>query len=303
MIHRPLSGFLVVLTLAIVAAAQKPRPKPLPRVPPIIFAILHDGKTIEPVAQIEKGKLVQPVSGGDEESKILAFDRAYYKIGTTYRLIFGGANNGTATVKSFDPKMECSANMADITFASPRARLKGNVMALATNAIVTRKGSGVRRLPTPAERTEIEAMVRAELAAKGVSRDPAMNLKYQNLTALDVDNDGKIELVGSFWIDTGKTTRSLLFFIADKDSGGKYAFGYSNYETVDQKDVMSGDIATVDEGVYHELLLDVFDYDDDGTAEVFTYVPGFEGAGFNAYKRAEGKWTKIFEGSNYHCGY
>ena len=59
----------------------------------------------------------------------------------------------------------------------------------------------------------------------------------------------------------------------------------------------------VDEGVYHELLLDAFDYNGDGVAEIFTYTQSFEGSGFSVYNRDGGKWTKVFDGSNYHCGY
>ena len=66
---------------------------------------------------------------------------------------------------------------------------------------------------------------------------------------------------------------------------------------------MSGDIKNIDEGVYHELLLDVFDVNGDGVAEVFTNTASFEGAGFGVYSRAGNKWTKVFDGSNYHCGY
>ncbi len=153
------------------------------------------------------------------------------------------------------------------------------------------------------ERSEIEALVRAELVKEGVSASSAKTLKYQNLTALDVDDDGVAELVGSFWADTSATSRGLLFFIADKTDGGKYALGFSEFRDTKQADVMSGDIKDVDSGVYHERLLDVFDYDDDGVAEVFTYVQSFEGAGFNAYRREGGKWVLAFEGSNYHCGY
>jgi len=66
---------------------------------------------------------------------------------------------------------------------------------------------------------------------------------------------------------------------------------------------MSGEIKSVDEGVYHELLLDTFDYDGDGTAEIFTYTQSFEGAGFDAYRRSGGKWVRAFDYANYHCGY
>ncbi len=283
-------------------SAQKAKAKPAAKAKPIIFAVINDGKTVEPVAYVENGKLVQPVSGGEEEAKISLFHKNYYKPGPAYRLIFGGANAGTVTVKTSDPKAECSANMAEVTIASTRAKLKGNVMALATNVVATKKGSGVRRLPTAAERKEIEALVRSELIKQNVDQSAAKVLKYQNLTAVDVDSDGTAELVGSFWVETGSKSRALLFFIADK-ADGKYSFGYTEFENVEQENVMSGDISDVDTGVYHERLLDVFDFDNDGVAEAFTYVQSFEGAGFNAYRREGGKWVKSFEGSNYHCGY
>ncbi len=283
--------------------AQKTKAKPAAKARPIIFALLNDGKTVEPLAYVDNGKLVQPVSGGDDEAKLSLFNKNYYKPNSAYRLIFGGANAGTVTIKNSDPKAECSANMAEVTVVSAKAKLKGNVRALATNAAATKKGSGVRRLPTSAERIEIEALVRSEFLKQKVDSSAAKVLKYQNLTAVDVDSDGIAEMIGSFWIDNSPTSRALLFFIADKNADGKYSFGYSKFENIEKADVMSGEISSVDEGVYHERLLDIFDYDNDGVAEVFTYVQSFEGAGFNAYRREGGKWVVSFEGSNYHCGY
>lgn len=298
-------SLIAILIIAMVSAAlaQKPRPKPTPKPRPIVFAVLNDGKVVEPIAYADKGKLEQAVDNAAEAPKLAAFHRSYYKPASTYRLIFGGSDAGTVTVKTSDAKAECIANTANITFSSQRAKLKGNVMALATNVATTTKGSGVRRLPTPAERAEIEALVRAELERQKISSSAAKDLKYHNLTALDIDGDANIELVGTFWAETGPKTRALLFFIADKGSGGKYSFGSTDYRVIEEKDVMSGEIATVDDGVYHERLLDILDVDNDGTAEVFTYVQSFEGAGFNAYRRAGGKWTRIYEGANYHCGY
>ena len=284
-------------------SAQKAKPKPAAKARPIIFAVLNDGKMVEPIAHIDKGKLVQPASGGDEPPKLALLHKAYYKPGTLYRLIFGGADAGTVAIKSADPKADCSANMAEVTATSAKAKLKGNVMALATNAAATKKGSGVRRLPAAAERAEIESLVRAEFVKNSVPASAARSLKYHNLTAVDVDSDGSAELIGTFWVDTSPTSRGLLFFIADKGPEGKYSFGFSEFENLKQDAVMSGEISSVDEGVLHERLLDVFDYDSDGVAEVFTYIQSFEGAGFNAFRREGGKWVKIFEGSNYHCGY
>lgn len=277
-------------------AAQKR--KPLPPPPMAVFAVLNDGKSVEPIAKIQGGKLSELSDGGDDQVTLKKFIGSYYKPSTKYKLVFGGANAGTVMIKSSNPDSECGRNMAEVTVASTKAKLKGMVMALATSAAV--KGSGVRRLPTPAERSAAEALVRAEFARQKVG---AKNLKYHNLTALDLNSDGEAELVGSFWVEPGPTERALLFFIAAKGADGKYAFGYSSFKTYKNDEVMSGDVKDTDTGVYHELLLDVLDIDGDGKSEVFTYIQSFEGAGFSAYAEKNGKWELIFEGSNYHCGY
>ncbi len=292
-----LKGLFAVAALSILSmgvAAQKTAAKP------IIFAVLNDGKTLEPIAYVNKGKLDPPVNGSDEQNLITAFTKTYYKSGTVYRLIFGGANAGNVTVKSGNATSDCAKNMGTATTSSTKTTLRGLVMGLATNVASKSTNASYRRKPTAAEKTEMDALAKAEFIKQKLSPN---KLNYQNLTALDVDNDGKADFVGSYWVEIDKLTRGLLFFIASKGSNGKYSLGYSEYHSIDQASVMSGEIKAVDEGVYHELLLDVFDYDGDGVAEVFTYIQSFEGAGFNVYRRAGTKWTQAFEGSNYHCGY
>ncbi len=300
--HNLRSSFVLFLILAVFVTgsiAQKKKPaKSSPKT--TIFAVLSDGRALEPIAHINKGKLEATVNGSDDSKKVAAFDNTYYKPKTTYTLIFGGANAGTVAVKSADPNADCSRNMAEITTNSTKGSIKGLVMALATNAAVRSKAASYRRRPTEAEKDEIEVLVRKEYTKQKLTPD---TLHYHNLTAIDVDNDGKAEIVGSYWVDIDKLTRGLLFFIAEKDAKGKYFMGYDEYRKVDQADVMSGDITSVDEGVYHELLLDSFDYDGDGTAEIFTYTQSFEGSGFNVYKRKGDKWSSTYENSNYHCGY
>ena len=258
---------------------------------------------MEPLVVIEGGKPVAAISGDEDAAKIAAFHRQYYKPNSTFQLIFGGVGAGTVTVKSSNPKADCGPLMADVAYVSGKAKLKGNVMALATNAPAEKKESGLRRLPTAAERSDVEALVRAEMLGQKVSAAAIKTLKYQNLTAVDADGDGTAELVGSYWADTSPTSRALLFFIADKNDAGKYSFGYSEFQDLKKGDIMSGDVKDVDAGIYHERLLDLFDYDNDGVAEIFTYSQSFEGAGFNIYRREDGKWVKAFEGSNYHSAY
>lgn len=302
--HFRANNTLVVILLlfaASLALAQKPKPKPAAQNPkPIVFAVLNDGKTLEPIAYVSQGKLQAPVNGADESSMIATFNRTYYKPGKVYKLIFGGSDAGSVSVKSSDSKAECSRNMAQATTRSLKTPLSGLVMGLATNATVKSTAASFRRKPTAAEKDEIEGLVRAEFARQKLT--PKV-LRYHNFTALDLENDGNAEFVGSYWVEVDKLTRALLFFIAAKGSNGKYYMGYHEYRTIDQAKVMSGEIKSVDDGVYHELLLDAFDYDGDGVSNVFTYTQSFEGAGFTAYRRSGAKWVRAFENSNYHCAY
>jgi hypothetical protein len=299
---RLLGSFLIVL-LSISAVFAQKRTAAKAKSKPIIFAVLNDGKTLEPIAFIEKGKLTA-TPGGDSEEKILTdFAGTFYKPKSTYHLIFGGADAGDVSVKSAAPKSDCGKNLAEASAQSEKAKLKGFVMALATDAAIKKGGTSVRRLPAPTERAEIEALVRAEFSRQKVAADALKNLRYHNLTALDVDNDGKAEMVGSFWVETAPSERALLFLIADKTKSGKYAFGYSEFKALKKDEVMNGEISSVDEGIYNQLLLDVFDYDGDGVSEIFSFSQSFEGSGFNVYRRENGKWIKSFEGSNYHCAY
>ncbi|MDQ2747032.1 MAG: hypothetical protein M3T96_07225, partial [Acidobacteriota bacterium] len=236
--------FLIVSASFSAVVAQKKRPPVKVKAKPVIFAVLNDGKTIEPFAFIEKGKLTE-AAGGDPDSKI--FSNAYYKSKPVYRLIFGGVDDGAAAVKTFDPNAECGKYIADVTAAPVKAKLKGLVMALATDAPV-KKATGVRRLPTAAERTEVETLVRSEFVKQTKNDNASRDLKYHNLTALDVDGDGKAEIVGSFYLAPSAAERDTLFFIADKGADGKYKFGYSDFHAVKKDDVMSGDLKMLDTG-------------------------------------------------------
>ena len=267
----------------------------------IIFAVVNDGRALEPIVQVEKGKIVELESNAENGWK--DFAKLYYTPKTTYNLIFGGIANGKVTVTKGLTGSDCAPNVAEATTVSAKAKLKGLVMGLATDVPIKKGTVGMRRTPTLAERTELEKLVRAEMTKQKVSAANLKGLRYLNLTALDVNNDKKAEFVGSYWLPTAKTERAMLFFIAEKGADGKYSLAFSEYQLVKQADVMSSDIKDVDNGILHELLLDALDVDADGTAEIFTIGQAFEGNNFNIYKREADKWTKVKEVYNYHCGY
>ncbi|MEP7075593.1 MAG: hypothetical protein ABI878_07250 [Acidobacteriota bacterium] len=259
---------------------------------PTVYAVVNDGGVIEPIGYMENGKLA---AGGDTEDN--------YKPGRKFTLIFGGVPNGSVTIKNTNVGKDCGGQSADISVVSPKAKLKGFVMGLATDIASTGKAAGLRRTPTAGERSEIEVLVRAEYAKHKVPAAAYKILHFHNLTAVDVDNDGTPELIGSYWVSPRAKERGLLFFIAEKGENGKYSFSYKDFQSVTPDKVMSGDLKDLDDGIYQTLLLDIFDVDGDGTAEVFTIGKAFEGNNYAVFNRAGGKWIKTLEAYDYRCGY
>ena len=300
---KKISGVLLILFVAVgISFAQRRGRRPQTKPKAIIFAVVEDGKQIEPITYIEKGKLKGVGDDQITQENAPNFVKTFYRRGTKYNMIFGGDDVGTVTVVKDLAATDCAKNQADISIQSA-TKPKGFVMALATNADAKRGVKGLRQLPTSAERAEIEKLVMAEMTAKNVPVKNIGELRYHNLTKINVDNDKNAEFVGSYWYNTGDKKRSLLFFIADKKANGKITMPFSKFEEFSETDVASGDIKSLDEGMYHELLIDMFDYDGDGTAEIFTVAHAFEGNNFNVYKRIGGKWTRVLETSNYHCAF
>lgn len=298
---KKISIFAVLILLTVSAAFSQKRGKTAAKPKPVVFAVLDDGKTLEPIGEIDKGELIAIPGEGDDKS-LMNFVRTYYQPKTNYSLIFGGKLNGLVSVVSSNPKSDCGKNLATVATKSSRTNLKGLVMGLATNARTQAVSNGVRRFPTYTERAEAEALVRAEFAKQGVSEEAIKNLHYYNLTALDFNNDGKAEMVGTFWTESSPKERNLLFFIAEQASNGKYEFGYSDYQKITPDDLMSGELKDLDE-LGGELLLDILEYNGDNTAEVFTINRAFEGNNFYVYSKIDGKWKRVYEGYNYHCAY
>lgn len=302
-IKKVLILFSLVLLLVSTVLAQKDSSTKKSVSMKTIFAVVNDGKQIEPIAYIESGKL-KAIDGDDISEDIKkGFIGKHYKAKTRYNLIFGGKNVGTATVVKDLADTDCAGNQAVVTVSSKRVKPKGFLIPLATDATPKKNVKGTRELPTSAERAEIEKLVMSEMKSKNVPIKNTGELRYHNLTKIDVNSDGSPEFVGTFWYNTGAKKRSLLFFIAEKDEKGKISISLTQFNEIEEENVMSGEIKSVDDGIYHELLLDIFDYDGDGAGEIFTMSQAFEGSNFNVYKRVDGKWTRTLETSNYHCGY
>jgi len=292
-------SMIIILLSSTAFSQRKPKAKkPALKAQDIIFAVLNDGKTIEPIGIIDKGELI-PAANTDN-APAASFGKEFYRGNSRYKIVFGGASNGTVTVKSSDPNSDCASYMATVASQMTKGKLGGNVMALATNATVLPPAKFMRRMPTAQERKSAESLVRAEFAKNNVT---AKQLFSQNLTAIDVDHDGVAELVGSYYVKPDAKSRALLFFIAEKGDGEEYSVVQTSFSALKKDDIMNGELSSVDGGVYNELLLDSLEYDGDDVNEIFTYTLSFEGAGFKTYSKREGKWVVAFENSNYHCAF
>ncbi|MBL7733108.1 MAG: hypothetical protein JNM88_18195 [Chitinophagaceae bacterium] len=266
----------------------------------IIFALLDDGTVIEPLARMENGALVPAVTGSEEADQMREFARIYYTPKTSYSLIYGGKAGGAVSVKRSNIGTECGGATAEVVSSGAKANLKGFEMALATNINPAKPASGTRRAATAAEKAAIEKLVSSEFRK---NKSSLKGMKAARLTAVDANNDKKLEFIGTYIVSPSPQERGLLFFIAVKSATGTYTISYSSYNQVKKDDVMSGDLADVESGTYQEMLLDLLDTDNDGVAEVFTVRRSFEGISFSAYSWNGQEWSSILDVSNYHCAY
>lgn len=270
----------------------------------VVSVLQPPNASMVPFVIIEQGKFKEPVAGDADASELSSFSSAYYSKGRKYRVLFGGGEAGSLTIKKSNKDDECARSSADVALQS-QVKLNRNVMAIATNSNSLGGAKTSRRAPTPAERATLMPLVQAAYKQKGVPAALLANLTTVNLTALDLDMDGKAELVGSFVAKKqgAKPARYALFLIAEPE-GNSYRTTVLQYERYTNDDLMSGaDITAIENGVYMERLVDGLDLEGDGTNEVITETDGFEGDTYHIYKKQGGKWEKIYEFGNYRCAF
>lgn len=261
--------------------------------------------TMEPILIIEQGKYKTPVAGDSDAELITRFSNEHYRSGQKYRLLSGGGEAGAVTVKKSNSDVECFRTGAEVTLQT-EARLNKNVMALATNSETL--GQGVkpsRRPPTDAERASVLQLARTAYKQKGVPAALLTNIETINLTATDLDRDGKFELAGSYVVSKrqGGQARYTLFLLA-VPQGQSYRTALFNSERFTSDKIMSGaNIDAINEGIYVERLVDQIDLDGDRVAEVVTMATGFEGVSYYIYKKSGGRWSKVYEFGNYRCAF
>ena len=270
----------------------------------VVSAMQPLNASMVPFVIIEQGQFKNPVAGDSDASEISSFANAYYSKGRKYRVLFGGVESGSLTIQKSNKDEECARTSADVRFQS-QVKLNRNVMALATDSTSLGGVKTTRRAPTPSERAKLMPLVQAAYKEKGLPAALLAGLMTANLTALDLNSDGKAELVGSFVVKKQKApaARYAMFLIAEPQ-GNSYRTTVLQYEQYTNEDIMSGaELTAIEGGVYLERMVDGLDLDGDGASEVIVVKDGLEGDNYFIYKKQDGKWNKVYEFANYRCAF
>ena len=256
----------------------------------VIFSLAKFDTTqpiyMEPIVVISGGKYTAPPVDADP-AVTKKFTDSYFRTGRQYRVVFGGGDAGTLTVqKNVEPG--CVGLGAEVTVQTT-ARLGGEVQALAVSSDKIGRGESSRRAPTEEERAAVLEVARAVYRQRGVGAALVGKMNTINLTATDIDRDGKFELIGSFQIEGANYLMHNLFIIFEPTAAGKYRAAWNWFHKGA-------------EGDYEDRkLVDAVDIDGDGTAEVIAAGHYYEANDYVIYKRQAGVWRPIYKGGGGGC--
>ncbi|HYX28731.1 MAG TPA: hypothetical protein VE863_09195 [Pyrinomonadaceae bacterium] len=247
-----------------------------------IFAISSEGVdgSMDALAVVEEKRLRSPYT--DKQPDRETFANAYFKKTNTYRLIFGGGDAGTATVTKWSEG--CNNIHAQVNL-STSARLGGKVMALATNSETLGKRSISRRPPTDAERSATLTLMKSIYQQNRTPASLMNSIKVTNLTATDLNGDGKYEMIGSFML-TGKNKFERDLFLIATPQGASMRAEFVKFQAYQPPP--EGFLSSID-------FVDQLDIDGDGVGEVFATQGGFDGYQYLVFKKINGRWRKIFD--------
>lgn len=254
-----------------------------PRKGVVVFAVsAESGEGSMDAVVIVDGRQLRSPYTDEQKDKQKSFANEYFAPGKVYRLIFGGGEAGNVTVKKWSEG--CNNVHAEIT-PSTSVRLGGKVMALATSSETLGKRASARRAPTDAERAQVMALMKSIYSQRRTPASLIGSIKVTNLTATDLDGDGKYELVGSFTLTAKNKFQRDLFLIAHQPGAAMRAdfVKFQAYQPPPE-----GFLSSID-------FIDQLDLDGDGVGEVFTQQGGFDGYALLIFKKVGGRWKQVYD--------
>ncbi|MEO8436775.1 MAG: hypothetical protein ABI596_17895 [Pyrinomonadaceae bacterium] len=286
---------IAILTLAVLfdsrpqhaAIHLSPTPQRKPAI--VVFAVSGDAGefNMDAVVMVDGKRLRAPFTD-EQKGGQKKFADTYFATGKKYHLMFGGGAAGDVTLKKWTEG--CNSIHADVA-VSTSARLGGQVKALATNSQSLGQPASARRAPTDAERTGVMALVKSIYAQHGVNAALFRSLIVTNLTATDVDGDGRYEMIGSFTLAASNKFERDLFLIA-KPQGTLMRGDFVKFQAYQPP--AEGFLSSID-------FIDQLDLDGDGVGEVFAMQGGFDAYGFSIFKKQAGRWRMVYTGIGDAC--
>jgi hypothetical protein len=274
---------LAMLLLSSLAVISASRTAAQTRNSAVVFAVSAESGegNMDAVVMIDGKRLRAPYTD-EQKDRQKSFGNQYFAPGKVYRLIFGGGEAGTVTVKKWSEG--CNNIHAEVT-AKTSARLGGKVMALATTSETLGKRASARRALTDSERAQVLTLVKSIYSQRRTPASLIGSIKVTNLTATDLDGDGKYEFIGSFMSAAKNKFERDLFLIAHQQGAAMRAdlVKFQAYQPPPEEFLSSID------------FIDQLDLDGDGTGEVFANQGGFDGYALLIFKKVGGRWRQIYD--------
>ena len=254
-----------------------------PRKRVVVFSVsAESGDASMDAVVIVDGKQLRAPYSDEQKDRQKSFANAYFAPGTLSRLIFGGGEAGNVTVKKWSEG--CNNIHAEVTPATS-VKLGGHVMALATNSESLGKRASARRAPTDGERAAVMSLMKSVYSQNRTPASLIPSIKVTNLTATDLNGDGKYEMIGSFTLAAKTKFERDLFLIAHQQGAAMRAdfAKFQAYQPPPETFLSSID------------FIDQLDLDGDGTGEVFATQGGFDGYALLIFKRVRGVWRQVYD--------
>lgn len=273
----------LVLAVSVERAGNRVVTAAQPRNQAVVFAVsAESGDGSMDAVVIVEGKRLRAPYNDEQKGQQKKFGEQYFAAGRVYRLIFGGGAAGTVTLKKWSEG--CNNIHAEVSLTTS-ARVGGKVMALATSSETLGRRASARRAPTETERTAVLALVKRIYLQNRTPANLIAAIKVTNLTATDLDGDGKYEFVGSFTSAAKNKFERDLFLIAKPQGAGMRA-DLAKFQAY----------APPPETFLHSIdFVDHLDLDGDGVGEVFTQQGGFDGYAYLIFKKVGGRWRQVYD--------
>jgi hypothetical protein len=234
------------------------------------------------------GRQFKPAYAEEPNDARKSFAEKYFATGRNYRLIFGGGEAGSVRVSKWSEG--CNNIHSEVT-AATSARLGGQVRALATNNDRLGQSPPARRAPTEAERSAVMTLVKSIYKQRRTPANLMSSLKVTNLTATDLEGDGKYEMIGSFTLAAKNKFERDLFLIA-KSEGAAMRADFVKFQAYQPPP--EGFLSSID-------FVDQLDVDRNGVGEVFAIQGGFDAYGYLIFRKVSGRWREVFQGTGDAC--